>query len=73
MANPAHDSVTINVEKDLENLRLEVYDTNGRKITKKTILKTFSLETANWQDGMYIFTFKQNGKKVYSQKVSVAH
>jgi predicted alpha/beta superfamily hydrolase len=72
--NPAHDSVTIKVEKDLANLRLEVYDSNGRRVAqKKNIGETISLETTSWQDGTYIFMFKQNGKKVYSQKVVVAH
>jgi predicted alpha/beta superfamily hydrolase len=72
--NPAHDSVTITMEKDLmSNLRLEVYDLNGRRILKKNITDSTTIDSSSWKEGTYIFTFKRNGEKVSSQKVMVVH
>ncbi len=74
--NPATDYVTISIEDfpnvSLENLTIQVNSILGQKVHQGNLnLGENRIETANWQNGWYIYTISYNDSPIKSGKISV--
>ena len=53
--NPANDLLQISLESDLQS-NLEIFDSRGRIVYSKTILKNTSLDVSTWDQNVYFLT-----------------
>jgi hypothetical protein len=74
--NPFNDiiNVTVQTNKNIEILEFEVFNTFGQKVQKQLMKNSIGeishkFNLADFADGMYFVSVKENGKQVYSRKI----
>ncbi len=67
-------SVSVQVNKNIDELELDVFNMFGQKIHStqhKNVIGEISrkIDLGNYADGIYFISIKENGKQVYSKKI----
>jgi hypothetical protein len=74
--NPADGELSINMNVDLKNTELSIYDGLGKKVLEKNNKDKFTstkINTTAFNNGLYQIVLKQNGSILDSKKLVVAH
>lgn len=74
--NPVHSTLFIDVrDKENEPLELEVYTTDHKSVYRRELSGSYSanyaIDTEGWNNGLYIFLFRRDGKVVFAKNVAV--
>jgi hypothetical protein len=74
--NPADGEVLINMNSNLQNTELSLYNGLGEKVFEKNYKhneQATKINTSTFSNGLYQVVLKQNGKVIDSKKLVVGH
>lgn len=74
--NPADEFITLSLSESFDNTIVRFYNVLGEKVYEIAPQKgktNYSINTGNWDNGMYYYTVFQNGQSTISQKLIINH
>jgi hypothetical protein len=72
--NPAAQQVMIETAMELQNVRFQIVDMNGKILLSEEVgkFKSYSVNCSAWADGTYFITLLDSEHELYSSKLIVA-
>ena len=67
--NPFSESLHISTEKEMENIKIKIFDINGMLVFLKQISKNENFDLGNLKNGVYFLQVFDNGKSILTKKI----
>jgi len=67
--NPFTESLHISSQKEMENVKIKIFDTNGMLVFIKQISKNENFDLSNLKNGIYFLQVFDNGKSILTKKI----